>query len=183
MFHLFSWEIQQHGVYTFLSNEVFGIQVAYMWSQQSWRFFLYPYWDENRKTISYYAFDTIEQREMFETVLKVSGIGAKTAFQIVQFPLKTIQKALEDLDLKFFQNIPWIGPKTAKKLLLELKDSVVSDDFVKLNGDEKAYKNIIHSLKNLWYDVATIKALLQTYDWTITKENTAEIIKWVIGKL
>lgn len=183
MLHYFVGRIEDHGIYKFLLNDMFGIQIAYMWLKKNGSFFLYPYRDDNRKTISYYAFDAIDQREMFENVLKVSGIGAKTAFQIVQFPLVKIREAIENLDFKFFQNIPWIGPKTAKKLLLELKDSVKTEDFTKLNGDEKVYKNIVKSLKNLGYDTQNVKSILQKYEGTVSKEKIGEIIKWVIGKM
>jgi len=54
-------------------------------------------------------------------MLKVSGIGPKTAFQIVQLPKDSFQEAIKTVDIKFFQSIPGIGPKSAKKILLELK--------------------------------------------------------------
>jgi Holliday junction DNA helicase RuvA len=120
---------------------------------------------------------------MFETVLKISGIWAKTAFHIVQFPLADIRQAVEKLDVKFFQNLPWVGPKTAKKLLLEMKDSVKTEDFVKLSMDEKIYKNLVSTLKNLWYESATVKSILQEYEWEITKDNMWEVIKRVLGKM
>jgi Holliday junction resolvasome RuvABC DNA-binding subunit len=74
MFHIFFGKLEQKGKHKFLINDVFGIQVAYAGNTQEGTFFLFPYRDDNRKTISYYAFDTIEQRDMFETVLKISGI-------------------------------------------------------------------------------------------------------------
>jgi len=54
-------------------------------------------------------------------MLKVSGIGPKTAFQIVQLPKESFLQAIKTVDVKFFQSIPGIGPKSAKKILLELK--------------------------------------------------------------
>jgi Holliday junction DNA helicase RuvA len=54
-------------------------------------------------------------------MLKISGIGPKTAFQIVQLPKESLENAIKTLDAKFFQAIPGIGPKSAKKILLELK--------------------------------------------------------------
>lgn len=84
-------------------------------------FFLFPYLDDNKKTIIYYAFDTKEQKTLFESLLKVNGVGPKTAFQIVQLPKAQFQTALKTVDVIFFQSIPGIGPKSAKKILLELK--------------------------------------------------------------
>jgi len=183
MLHLFVGNRVQEWNHIFLVNEMLWIEVFYAGEQQHWRYILYPYWDDNRKTISYYAFDSIDQRDMFEKVLKISGIGAKTAFHIVQFPLEDIRRAIQDLDMTFFQNLPGVGPKIAKKLLLELKDTVKTEDFVKLAVDEKLYKNIVSTLKNLWYETAVVKSVLQTYDGHISKDTMWEVIKWVIGKI
>jgi Holliday junction resolvasome RuvABC DNA-binding subunit len=49
--------------------------------------------------------------------------------------------------VKFFQAIPGIGPKSAKKILLELKDSFNAEDMQRLDLDQKLYKDIVKSLK------------------------------------
>ena len=67
------------------------------------------------------SFDIFEQKEAFEQMLKISGVGPKTAFQIVQIPVEELARAIEQLDTKLFQSIPGIGPKLAKKIILELK--------------------------------------------------------------
>jgi Holliday junction resolvasome RuvABC DNA-binding subunit len=59
-----------------------GIQAHYSGKQQEGDFFLFPYINENQKTIEYYAFDTQQQKERFTGLLKISGIGLKTAFHI-----------------------------------------------------------------------------------------------------
>jgi len=176
-------EIKDFGGKKMLIYQQFGIEVFYMWSQIRWIFFLFPYWDDNRKTITYFAFDSIDQKITYEELLKISWIGSKTAFQIVQLPKEQFERALKDLDLKFFQNIPWIGPKTAKKILLELKDSFTIEDVTQLDIDQKLYKNIISSLRNFGYEINNIKQVLQQYKGKITKKNMGEVIKWVIGNM
>ncbi len=93
----------------------------YAGSKNEGDFFLYPYLDEQKKSVFYFAFDTFEQKESFEQMLKISGVGPKTAFQIVQIPVEELARAIEQLDTKLFQSIPGIGPKLAKKIILELK--------------------------------------------------------------
>jgi hypothetical protein len=66
---------------------MFGVQVAYAGGQLEGEFFLYPYLDEGKKSVFYFAFDTLEQKQNFEQMLKVSGVGPKTAFQIAQIPI------------------------------------------------------------------------------------------------
>lgn len=183
MFHLFTGQVRKQQKSTYLHNQYFGIQVHYLWTAASGEFFLYPYLDDNKKTIIYYAFDTSEQKSLFESLLKVNGIGPKTAFHIVQLPQKELELALQNVDVKFFQAIPGVGPKSAKKILLELKSSIKVDDFDKINIDDKLFKSITSSLKNFGYESSKIKEVLGTYPDPITKNNLSEVIKWVIKKM
>ncbi len=183
MFHLITWKVTPLWTKKYIQNQVFGIEAFYLWNQSDWNFFLYPYLDDNKKTIIYYAFDTINQKTVFEDMLKISGIGPKTAFQIVQLPAESLQNAIKTLDAKFFQSIPGIWPKSAKKILLELKWSINFDEVQSIDMDQKLYKDIIKSLKNFWYDTEKIKTTLQSYPEKITKSNMSEVIKWVIGKI
>ena len=93
----------------------------YAGSKNEGDFFLYPYLDEQKNSVLYFAFDAFEQKESFQQMLKISGVGPKTAFQIVQIPVEELARAIEQLDTKLFQSIPGIGPKLAKKIILELK--------------------------------------------------------------
>ena len=76
----------------------------------------------------------MEQKEVFEMMLKVSWVWPKTAFQIVQLPLNELKDAVENLDAKFFQAIPGVWPKMAKKIVLELKDNVKIFEAVQIDG-------------------------------------------------
>jgi len=51
------------------------------------------------------------------------------------------------LDIKFFQSIPGIGPKSAKKILLEMKGNFDLQDVQTMDIDQKLYKDIVKSLK------------------------------------
>ncbi len=168
---------------TILHNDILGIQIHYLGKKDQWEFFLYPYLDDNKKTIFYFCFDTIEQKTMFESLLKINGVGPKTAFQISLLPKENLQQALKNVDVKFFQAIPWIGPKSAKKILLQLRGTFDKDDIQRMDIDQKLYKNIITSLKWFGYSADTIKSTLQKYEGTVTKENIPEVIKWIISQI
>jgi Holliday junction DNA helicase RuvA len=183
MFHIFTGKRLQIGKQSYLQNQYFGIQISYLGHKPEGDFFLYPYLDDNKKTIVYYTFDTPEQKDLFESLLKVSGIGPKTAMQIVQLPKDEFHQALKNVDVKFFQAIPGIGPKSAKKILLELKGTVNMDDFAKINIDEKLFKDIVKSLKSFGYESSRVKEALQNYTQPITKESTPEVIKWIIKNI
>lgn len=183
MFHLFFGKVHTYQGKTYLQNDSFGIEAKYLWTKSAGMFFLFPYIDDNKKTIVYYAFDTVEQKTLFENMLKVSGIWPKTAFQIVQLPKDNLQKAIKTVDVKFFQSIPGIGPKSAKKILLELKWSVDLGDFEKINVDERLFKDIVKSLKNFGYESGRVKEVLTKYEWKITKETMPEVIKRIIKNI
>jgi len=70
-----------------------------------------------------YGFSTKEERNLFESVLAVSGIGPKTAVAIVgHMDSVTFQKAIAGSDINLLSKIPGIGKKTAERLVVEMKD-------------------------------------------------------------
>lgn len=183
MFHIFHGTLSQQWPYTYLSNELFGINVSYSGRQTTGTYHIYPHLDDNNKTIKYFAFDTVAQKQIFEELLKISGIGPKTAFHIAQVDQTALSTAVEALDVKFFQNIPGIGPKTAKKILLELKDTVKQDDFQKLAIDDKLYKKIASAMKSLGYESAKVKAALANYHEPITEKDIQKVVQWLMKNI
>ena len=72
-----------------------------------------------------YGFATAEERELFELLLGVSGIGPKVALAIVSgSPPAELRRAIVREDIARFEAIPGIGRKTAQRVVLELKDKV-----------------------------------------------------------
>ena len=183
MFHLFSGSCAKIGAKTYIQNQSFGIEVIYLWTTSEWMFFLYPYLDDNKKTIVYYAFDTAAQKAVFEDMLKISGVWPKTALHLVQLPVAEMQEAIRTLNVKFFQSVPGVWPKSAKKILLELKGNFVMEDVTQIDIDQKLYKDIVKSLKGIGYDTTRVGDLLRTYPEALDKNRVGEIIKWLIWKL
>lgn len=183
MFHYFVWKIQRFSDTNLLVNDSFWIQVSYLGTKNDWEFFVYPFLDDNKKTVIYYAFDSFDQKLLFENILKINGIGTKTAFHIVQKPKDELQNAIKNLDTVYFQSIPGIGPKSSKKILLALKGNFEIDDLERINIDEKLYKNILNSLKSLWYDVSQIKNSIKNYEWNISQDNMWDILKKLIHSM
>ena len=183
MLHFFSGKIQKYWSITMLVHDFVWIQINYAWTSMEWDFFLYPVYDDNKKTIQYYAFDSIEQKNLFEKFLKINWIWTKTAFQIAQTSQESLSNAVSNMDVKFFQSIPWIWPKSAKKILLELKDSLKVDELDSLDIDQKLFKDIVKSMRWFGYDADSVKKVLLTYKEPITREKMPEIIKRLISQL
>jgi holliday junction DNA helicase RuvA len=72
-----------------------------------------------------YGFADIEERELFEHLLSVSGVGPKVALSIVSGSTPAeLRHAIAVEDTARFQAIPGIGKKTAQRVVLELKEKL-----------------------------------------------------------
>ncbi len=73
--------------------------------------------------IHLYGFLTSGEREMFGTLLSVSGVGPKLALNVLShIPVPDLNQALGSGDVKRLSGLPGIGRKTAERLVLELKE-------------------------------------------------------------
>ncbi len=92
---------------------------------------VHTYYRVREDDISIYGFNTLEELKMFELLLGVSGVGAKTALAMLavcepsEFALAAISE-----DVKTLTGIPGIGPKSAKRIILELKDKMKKEQQV-----------------------------------------------------
>jgi Holliday junction DNA helicase RuvA len=76
-----------------------------------------------------YGFATGDERELFELLLGVSGVGPKVALAIVSGSTPAeLRRAIARDDVKRFQAIPGIGLKTAQRVVLELKEKLAAAD-------------------------------------------------------
>lgn len=91
--------------------------------------------------ISIYGFNTLEELRMFELLIGVSGVGAKTALAMLaiceptEFAIAVISE-----DIKTLTEIPGIGPKSAKRIILELKDKIKKEQEVEAIKNQIASK-------------------------------------------
>lgn len=185
MIHYIAWTIQACEAGNILvCTTSFGIQAQYNGQQKTkGEFFLFPYMDENLKTVSYFAFDTIQQKQSFAALLKISGVWPKTAFGIANMNPKVLQNAVETFDVKAMQGIPWVWPKTAKRLLVELKSTLTKKDVAKLTIDDKLLRSLVGSLKTYGYDASSIKQKLAECTLPLDKDHLPEVMKRLISVL
>ncbi len=87
--------------------------------------------------ISIFGFNTLEELKMFELLINVSGVGAKTALAMLavcepsDFALAVISE-----DIKTLTQIPGIGAKSAQRIILELKDKLKKEQQIDLIKNE-----------------------------------------------
>jgi Holliday junction DNA helicase RuvA len=72
-----------------------------------------------------YGFATEAEREVFRRLLKISGVGARTALSVLSgLSVSDLRDAVASQDGGRLTKIPGIGKKTAERLLLELRDKL-----------------------------------------------------------
>lgn len=86
---------------------------------------IYTYLKVREDDMSLYGFNTNEELRMFELLLSVSGVGAKSAIVILSniTPSSFALAVITD-DVSKLKKLPGIGPKTAQRIILELKDKL-----------------------------------------------------------
>ena len=82
-----------------------------------------------------YGFASADERELFELLLGVNGVGPKVALAIVSGSTPAeLRRAIARDDVKRFQAIPGIGLKTAQRVVLELKAKLADVTFTADEG-------------------------------------------------
>ena len=132
--------------------------------------------------MSLYGFNTNEELRMFELLLSVSGLGAKSAINILSnITPSSFALAVITNDVAKIKALPGIGPKGAQRIILELKDKLnKQQDIEEVEKqvekviDTQKYNEAISALQVLGYSKKEIEKALQGINEELTVE---EIIK------
>jgi Holliday junction DNA helicase RuvA len=113
---------------------------------------LFTYLVVKEDALDLYGFRNLEEKEMFELLISVSGVGPKGALGILGVaPLEILKRAIVTKDISYMTQVSGIGKKTAEKIIIELrdklKDSNITDYGFVLNKDS----DVIEALKSLGY--------------------------------
>ncbi len=91
---------------------------------------LYTYTHVREDTLALYGFSSPEELAFFKLLLSVKGIGPKAALAILsRGELKVLSRAILNEDAALLSTIPGIGPKTAARVVLELKGKLREEMF------------------------------------------------------
>ena len=112
-----------------------------------------------------YGFSDADERELFEALLSVSGVGPKVALAIVSGSSPAdLRRAIALEDTARFEAIPGIGKKTAQRVVLELKEKVGTDFVVPGEVREEGHLVARDALVELGYSIAEAEAALAGTD-------------------
>ena len=156
---------------------------------------VYTYYRVREDDISIFGFNSNEELRMFELLLSVSGVGAKTALAMLAVctPSEFVLAIVSE-DINVLTSIPGIGPKSAKRIILELKDKIkkeqqiaeltnatnkaVSETNMKVKQmieDDNKVQEAIAALQVLGYNKKDIEKAFMTLDKTGL--STEDLIK------
>jgi Holliday junction DNA helicase RuvA len=99
-----------------------------------------------------YGFGTTQERELFRELIKISGIGARTALAILSgMSVNDLAQAVTMQEVGRLTRIPGIGKKTAERLLLELKGKLGAELGTAPGTDSESSNDILSALLALGY--------------------------------
>ncbi|MEI6047023.1 MAG: Holliday junction branch migration protein RuvA [Chloroflexota bacterium] len=125
--------------------------------------------------LSLYGFKNQPQLDLFEMLISVAGVGPKAALSLISAAtVEAIHLAIAQSEVDFLKKVPGIGPKTASRIILELKGKLVEvskpTKTVALTpgADNKSTtaalerRQVIEALTNLGYSSAEVQTALAT---------------------
>lgn len=113
-----------------------------------------------------FGFATAEERKTFRQLIKVSGIGAKTALGILSaMTADELAQAVAEEDVKRLSSSPGIGKKTAERMVLELRGKLithtVTDGLFAAPSENDETNDIVSTLLALGYSEREAKAAVK----------------------
>ena len=146
---------------------------------------LFIYTNVREDAITLFGFSTESEKEMFELLISVNGIGPKIALSILSgIKIDDLKRAIQSADISRIVAVPGIGRKTAERLVLELRSKV---DHVQEEGGAEipfSIKNeAVAALTTLGYNSKIAEKIVR--DILVQEPNAAieELIKKSLGVL
>lgn len=126
---------------------------------------VFTYTHVREDALELYGFATMEDLQLFESFISVSGIGPKTAIAIFSVGTREriVQAILTD-DVAFFSSVPRLGKKNAQKLIIELKGKVGALEIGLPEVNVGKDTELVHALKAFGFSPAEITDALKNIE-------------------
>ena len=146
---------------------------------------VHTYYYVREDNISLYGFASKEELKMFELLISVSGVGAKSAISMLSaISPSDFALAIISDDVTKLKKVPGIGAKTAQRIILELKDKLKSEQMaaatseteikVAVNNSEEL-EEAVAALQILGYNKKEIEKVFEKVE--VSNMSVEEIIK------
>ena len=122
--------------------------------------------------LALFGFGSETEREMFDTLLKVSGVGAKMAINILSnMSLDNLRAAIAGDKPEMLTRVPGIGKKMAQKIVLELKDKIAtSADGMTIGDFDTTNNDVMDALTSLGFSIIEAQSAVQSLPASAPKD-------------
>ena len=141
--------------------------------------------------LNLYGFSGEEQRELFGLLNSVNGIGPRSALGILSGArTEDLKKRIISGDVKSLTILPGIGPKIAKRIIVELKEKFVStdvDEFPVNSGispESEQFRDALNALQSLGFHRSQAYRALKSLEKSGELDgNLEDVIKSALGNM
>ena len=125
--------------------------------------FLYTHLVVREDALTLYGFESQAERELFNTLLGVDGVGPKVALSVLStMTIDSIQRAVFADEADILSRVPGVGKKTAQKMALHLKDKLKPmDALAGVAAMTDKDSEVLAALTALGYSVVEAQAAIQ----------------------
>jgi holliday junction DNA helicase RuvA len=135
-------------------------------------------------SLALYGFLHVQEKQLFERLLTVSGIGPKLAITVLSMAAIEVVSAIRGNDVTRLTKIPGVGKKTAERMILELKDKL--DHFgaaPPVASASQVEEDVISALVNLGYQRAAAEQGLARAVKSGTPNSFDQLFRATLGML
>jgi Holliday junction DNA helicase RuvA len=137
--------------------------------------------------ISLFGFASLEERSWFEQLLGVHGVGPALALAILgHFTPTTLAEAVRQGDVDGLTVVPGVGPKSAMRLIVELRSRLEDLEPVPLSGqgaEPSALAEARSALESLGYPSSEAAQALQAVVAVDGADDTASLVRGALRRL
>ena len=144
--------------------------------------FLFTHLVVREDALILYGFESQSDRELFNILLGVDGVGPKVALSVLSsMTLDAIQRAVFAEEPELLSRVPGVGKKTAQKMTLHLKDKLKpADSLSRLASLSDTDSEVIAALTSLGYSVVEAQTALQSIPKD-APDDTGERLRLALG--
>ena len=115
-------------------------------------------------SLTLYGFTTESERQLFDTFIKINGVGPKLAITMLSsLSIDNIRSAVVNERPEILTRVPGIGKKTAQKILFELKDKIsVGLDAMPASDFDNVNADVMEALTTLGYSIIEAQSAIQS---------------------
>jgi holliday junction DNA helicase RuvA len=139
---------------------------------------VYTWMQHTDQLMVLYGFSSVSDRDLFFDLLKVDGVGPKSAIKIMSSIARVqLIAALDKADLAALEKIPGLGKKTAAKMLLQLKGKLTLEDtaapLLMRTQKQTEFDDVVTALSNMGYDRQDVEQVVVRLTEELKKESAA----------